>query len=191
MGANILHVRAGVVPVRFHSVGAIVAKLGHLLLVAGQSVEVVATKLPRQLGLHSGECVEQGPRDDHVVVDGHQEGHVEHSVSQTLEGRGQPPEQLIGTESSILADGQLQEEEGQPGKGQHDGVSNQERAAPVFVAEIRESPDVAQAHGISQAGQEEVALVVPVSSFIFLLRECLLGLGQVLRLAGTFPFPHL
>ena len=34
----------------------------------------------------------------------------------------------------------------------------------MLVAEVGEPPDVAEPHRVSEAGQEEVALVVPVAS---------------------------
>ena len=44
----------------------------------------------------------------------------------------------------------------------------------MFIAEVGEPPDVAEPHGVAQAGQEEVALVVPVPSLLLLYtRQCL------------------
>ena len=38
----------------------------------------------------------------------------------------------------------------------------------IFVAEVGESPDVAEADGVSQGRQEEVALVFPVAALLHL-----------------------
>ena len=50
----------------------------------------VATKLPRKLCRQTGHGVEQGPRDDHVVVDHHQERDDQHPVTETFACWGHP-----------------------------------------------------------------------------------------------------
>ena len=55
----------------------------------------------------------------------------------------------------------------------------------MFVAEIGEPPDISQADSIAEAGEKEVALIIPGSSIWFLL---LLNLRHVLlSLAFTHP----
>ena len=44
-------------------------------------------------------------------------------------------------------------------------------ATSVFVAEVGEPPDVAEAHRVAQAGQEKVALIVPVSPLLNLSKD--------------------
>ena len=46
----------------------------------------------------------------------------------------------------------------------------------MLVAEVGEPPDVAESHRVAEAGQEEVALVVPVAS-----------LALHLHLVGKYP----
>ena len=58
----------------------------------------------------------------------------------------------------------LHEKDGQPGKGQHERVGDEKRAASMPKAQNGEPPDVAEADGVAEAGEEEVALVVPVAA---------------------------
>ena len=44
----------------------------------------------------------------------------------------------------------------------------------MLVAEVREPPDIAESNGIAEAGEEEVALVVPRASLHLLLVHRLL-----------------
>lgn len=48
------------------------------------------------------------------------------------------------------------------------------RTSPIAVAEVREAPDVAQAHGIAYAGQHKLDLVAPVATLDALLLLALL-----------------
>ena len=54
----------------------------------------------------------------------------------------------------------------------------------MLIAEIWKPPDVAQPHSVAQAGEEEVALVVPVAPVQLLL------LLHVLRVLLFFSFSH-
>ena len=63
----------------------------------------------------------------------------------------------------------LHEKDGQPGKGQHERVSDQKGPASMPKAQNGEPPDVAEADGVAEAGEEEVALVVPVAAVGLLL----------------------
>ena len=42
-----------------------------------------------------------------------------------------------------------------PAESQHDKVRHQEGPAPRFVSVVRKPPDVAQAHGVTNASQQE------------------------------------
>ena len=61
-------------------------------------------------------------------------------------------------------------------------TGDQEGSASVHVANVGKPPEVAQADGEAQAGQEELAVVVPLAS----LRPLGLGLGDL-----EFFFRHL
>lgn len=61
-------------------------------------------------------------------------------------------------------------------------TGDQESSASVHVANVGKPPEVAQADGEAQAGQEELAVVVPLAS----LRPLGLGLGDL-----EFFFRHL
>ena len=65
---------------------------------------------------------------------------------------------------SCLTDGEFQVEQRQPGECQHEGVGEEEGAAAVAVAQIGETPNVAQAHGVAEARKEKVALEKMVNS---------------------------
>lgn len=44
---------------------------------------------------------------------------------------------------------------------QHENVRDEEGATSIIKTDIRKSPDIAQAHGQAQAGQEKLAMVAP------------------------------
>ncbi len=144
-------------------------------------VEAVAAVGPRQRVLHPGKRVEQSPGDDHVVVECYEKRHEQHAVAKAPEGRSYAAKELVGPHTAILPNRQLEEEERQPGEGQHARVGDQESASSVLVAEVGEAPHVAQAHRVAQAGEEEIALVVPVASLI---------LVQLLRLLLVLVLAH-
>ena len=68
---------------------------------------------------------------------------------------------LVDGDPSILPDGLLDKECGHPDQEEHDEVGHEEGAAAIDVGYVRKAPDVAEAHGDAEAGQEEVALVAP------------------------------
>ena len=86
----------------------------------------VSTVGPWQLRGEPSEGVVDGPGDDQVVVDDDKEGDEQHAVSQTLGDGCHPPEHLEGALAGVLAQGELEEEEGEPGDQEHDEVSDQE-----------------------------------------------------------------
>jgi hypothetical protein len=110
VGANIFHVGTGVVKVGHKAVGAIVAAISHVLAVAVHHVVVIAAVLPGQLRGKASKGVEDGPRNDHVVVDAYEECDSEHSVAKSLEQRSNPSKKFVRTKSCILANGQLKYE---------------------------------------------------------------------------------
>jgi hypothetical protein len=86
----------------------------------------VATELPRERAGEAGEGVEEGPGDDHVVVDDHKEGDDQHSIAEALQPGSHPAEELERPLAGPLAQGQLQEEERKPGDKQHEDIGDQE-----------------------------------------------------------------
>ena len=74
----------------------------------------------------------------------------------------------------------LHEKYGQAGEGQHQRVGDQERSSAVPKAQDGEPPDIAEADGVAEAGEEEVALVVPIAAVGLLF--ALGGLLIVIRL---------
>ena len=73
---------------------------------------------------------------------------------------------LIGSDSGVLADGQLDPEGRKADDEEHEYVRDEEAAPAVHVGHIRESPHVAQANGQAQAGEEELAVVSPTLSVL-------------------------
>ncbi len=166
----------------------------------------IATVGPGEGVLHASKGVEQSPSDDHIVVDGDQEGDTQHPIAETLEGRGDPAKELVGSNPTVLTNGQLKVEQGEASQCQHEGVGKEEGSSTMLVAQIGKSverknnkilcnfkvfcakmclpPHVSQSDCVPQAREEEVALVVPVSSAVGSRRRivvfALLGL-----LAGT------
>ena len=53
-------------------------------------------------------------------------------------------EESDGRHGAKLADGELQQEDGDAQAEQHDGVRNEEGAAAILVAQVRKPPNVAQ-----------------------------------------------
>ena len=74
----------------------------------------------------------------------------------------------------------LHEKYGQTGESQHERVGHQERSSAVPKAQDGEPPDIAEADGVAEAGEEKVALVVPVATVGLLF--ALGGLLIVIRL---------
>ena len=65
-----------------------------------------------------------------------------------------------------LAKAELQVEERQAAKDQHGEVGDEEGAAAVVVANVREPPHVSQINGESNDGEEELDLLAPGLSFL-------------------------
>ncbi len=142
-------------------------------------VEAVPAGHPRQRVLHASKGVEEAPGDDEVVVHCHQKRHKDHAVSQPLEGRGNLAEELVWPQPSILADGELQEVEGQTCQGQHHGVGDKEGPSAVPIAEEGKPPHISQSDDTAQAGQEVLDPAVPVpplrDSLLILIRQVCFG----------------
>ena len=63
-----------------------------------------------------------------------------------------------------LTQGQLHVEQRQPAQDQHDAIGDEEGSAAIFVANIREAPDISQVHRKSDDCQQELGLLTPVLS---------------------------
>ena len=105
MGAHLRHRRALLVP----EGGAVRGVEAFCLLQPHEAVGVgeggVAAELPGQGRGEAGEGVEEGPGDDHVVVDDDEEGDDEHAVAEALHSGGHPAEELEGPLAGVLAQG--------------------------------------------------------------------------------------
>ena len=60
-----------------------------------------------------------------------------------------------------LAKDELHVEQGERAQPQHHGVGDQEGAAPVLVAEVREPPHVGQVHRKPDDAEQEVDVAAP------------------------------
>ena len=69
---------------------------------------------------------------------------------------------MVVSHLTYLSKGQFHEEDGKAGDEQHDDVRNEKSSAAILVAQIRESPNVAQTHGVRNARQQELDLVTPI-----------------------------
>ena len=184
MLTQIFNVGAGVVPVGGQALAISIALISHSSVVTGHGVKVISTELPGELRGEASKGVEEGPGNDHVVIDGHKERHKQHSVAKSLEGGSHPTKNSGWSQSRVLANGELHEEERQTSQQKHQGVGHEERASSMLVAEIGEPPHIAKSDSITQAGEEEVTLVVPVSPLI-------VGDRLGVRLAGALALPHV
>ena len=72
------------------------------------------------------------------------------------------PHFVVVSHLTYLSKGQFHEEDGKAGDEQHDDVRNEKSSAAILVAQIRESPNVAQTHGVRNARQQELDLVTPI-----------------------------
>ncbi len=106
----------------------------------------VPALLPGQAGgCEGGDGVVDGPGYDHVVVERHHGGGEEVGEAEPGKERGQVGVERGRAQTGVLAQGDLQEEAGDADEEEHDGVGDEEGAAAVLVAQVRESPDVSQA----------------------------------------------
>ena len=83
---QIFNVGAGVVPVGCQALAISIALISHSSVVAGHGIKVISTELPGELRGETSKGVEEGPGNDHVVIDGHEECHKQHSITKSLEG---------------------------------------------------------------------------------------------------------
>ena len=60
-----------------------------------------------------------------------------------------------GSPPGVLAHGELHVEQGDPAQEEHHEVGHEEGAASGLVGEVGKPPDVAQTHGVADAGQDE------------------------------------
>ncbi len=177
-------------------------------LLPSHIVVSISTVGPGEGVLHASKGVEQSPSDDHIVVDGDQEGDTQHPIAETFEGRGDPAKELVGSNPTVLTNGQLKVEQGKASQGQHEGVGKEEGSSTMLVTQIGKSeerknskilcnfkvicakmflpPHVSQSDCVPQAREEEVALVVPVSSAVGRRRRIV-----VLALLGLLAGTHL
>ena len=109
------------------------------------SVELVSAVRPGKRRREGGEEVVDGPGDDHVVVEAHHAGGQEVGEAQALEERGEVGVEGDRAHGGVLPEGDLHEEAGDADEEQHEGVGDEEGAAAVLVAQVREAPDVAKA----------------------------------------------
>ena len=106
---------------------------------------VFTTSSPWQRRSKAGKGVVDGPGDDEVVVDHHEEGDHQHPVAEPRHDGGQPGEELEGRDAGVLAQPQLQEEERQPRHQQHGEVGDEEGDTTVFVTQVGEPSQSAHA----------------------------------------------
>jgi len=108
-----------------------------------------------------------GPRDDDVVVDGDVAADYETGPSDTDEERIdlQPGEEAAGVEP--LPDGHLEVVEREAEEHERDGVREDEGASAVFLAQVRESPHVAEADSESDLSEDVSEFVVESLGLLF------------------------
>ena len=108
-------------------VGALPRLVSLETILAGQTA--VTAVSPGQLRGEPSEGVVNGPGDDEVVVDDHQETDHQHAVAQALSNGRHPAEDLQWALACPLTQGELHEEERQAGDQQHGQVGDQESHA--------------------------------------------------------------
>lgn len=82
--------------------------------------------LPREDAAEGGEHVEDGPRDDEVVVEHDNGRHDDHSIAQAPEQRTEFLVDGDGPEAGVLTETQLHEHQRQTRNHQHHRERNQE-----------------------------------------------------------------
>ena len=84
----------------------------------------------------------------------------------TFESWDHPPKHLVSSHPGILTSAELYQHGGQPHHQQHHDVRDEEAGASVLKTHVREPPDIAQTNSQTQAGEEELAVVVPALSLL-------------------------
>ena len=103
-------------------------------------------------GLHG---VDGCPRHDGGVVDGDEEAHAHLEPADDLAVSGEAAESQGSGGAPAVADGEVEPQDGNTRGQQCDQVRNQEGAAAVFIGDIRETPNIAQAHSGANGRHEE------------------------------------
>ena len=83
--------------------------------------------------------VVKSPGHNHGVVEGHHGGDGQYPIAQPLHDWGHPAEDLGAAGPRVLAQDHLHEVERKAAEQQGDQVGDEEGAAAVVVADIRES----------------------------------------------------
>lgn len=122
---------------------------------AGGGVPVVVAGTPWYVWSHGHEEVEDGPGEDHDIVDVHPARHHSSRVADTFEDRSNLKDTQTA-DGKHLSHGQLHEEHRNTSEEQGEEVGNEERAAAIFVAKVGEPPNVAEADGQANDGEDEV-----------------------------------
>ena len=127
--AHLVHGGAAAVPESVRVTGIEASLLLDLVVAVSAcqcGISALAAVGPRQLGGEPREGVVDGPGNDQVVVDDHQEGDEQHAVAQALGDGRHPAEHLEGALARVLAQGELEEEEWEAGDQEHGQVGDQE-----------------------------------------------------------------
>ena len=95
------------------------------------------------------------PREDHRVVDGDHEGHQHLDPTDRLGETVHAAETQGSGAAEPVADGVVEEQQGDTGGEQRDQIRDEERAAAVVIGDEGKTPDVAEADGGADGGEHE------------------------------------
>ena len=104
------------------------------------------------------ERVAQRPGHHHRVVGHNDEADEDLEPAEPLEAAAEPPEDGGGGAAEAVAQGVVEQEDGDSGRQQGDDVGDNEGAPAVGVGHAGEAPDIAQADGRADGGHEEAEL---------------------------------
>lgn len=120
-----------------------------LMVVREILIESRGAVRPRQRRLEAVQQIDQAPGNDCVVVQGHYVADHRRGDPNPAQIRRDLAPHADGALAQSLANGQFQVEDRYALDAQHDEVRDQEGAAAVLLGQVREAPDVAQAHGVA------------------------------------------
>ena len=111
--------------------------------------------------LEGSEQVDEGPGNDHIVVEGDGEGGEHGGESDTGEAGVDSTEHTNITTLELLTERELEHEHGDTEEEEADQVGDEEKSTTPLEAEVRETPEVTKTNGGSNGGQDEGVLIDP------------------------------
>ena len=121
---------------------------------------------PRELTLKSDAHVEKSPSAYDGVVELAEGDDDDDGVAEPTKNGRQPSVDFGHTHLSVLPQRLLEKKASDADGKQHDKVGDEESPTPILVGLVGETPNIAQSHGQTESGEEELALIAPTVPFV-------------------------